>query len=375
MLLPKIYQKVRLASGPRISSFLEVAPAYGKFCQELTLQIPRTGPITELCCANLRYMVGLKKLVLDIWEEKPLREFASSDLAFREDMNAMEIRSLKSVFQFLPTSITSLQICGITWSDLAKAISTTQFPRVHTLDLWLHYGSQFPTETADVFNSAFPCLIDFTVEDHWALTVPWVAKAFFGRHLERIAIVKYRLRWPVFPETPTSEWVTSVDGLIMFNSFTLTTLMFDTAVASSLRFPSGYMPLLHSFTLANVDFEDDADGFFQLLRPTFRYPLRQLILKDCHHVPELFATWFDPASKSDIWPHLQSLSVATILSSLGPGDDLWDEATEEERDSWDSPDDISDIWSSSGRWALYENCNKRNITFDLEDFRMWEGWG
>lgn len=147
------------------------------------------------------------------------------------------------------------------------------------------------------------------------------------------------------------------------------------SAARSLRFDGIYLPHLQSLTIAHVSFKDDPDTLLALLRSTFQYPLLKFALENCRRIPESFSIWFDPASKSDVWSQLETLSVAGMETMKGPGDDVWEEASEEERNEWDTAIEGMDIWSSSSRLALDNNCRMRGIFLDVEDFEWWEECG
>lgn len=122
LLLPKIYESVHCYE-PYFISFLELTSTYGSLCQELAVEIPRTGPTTELFCANIPNLVGLMKLDLNIREADRLAgpgwENTRVPTRWSTPMDSGEIRTLRSVLQCLPGFIISLRLSG-EWNQLGR---------------------------------------------------------------------------------------------------------------------------------------------------------------------------------------------------------------------------------------------------------------
>jgi len=72
--------------------------------------------------------------------------------------------------------------------------------------------------------------------------------------------------------------------------------------------------------LEDVDFRDNSGDFGDVMQPFLRSPLRHLGLDNCREVPESFCNWFDPNLGN--WPSLETLSLAGLETTCGPGDDM-----------------------------------------------------
>ncbi|KZP30584.1 hypothetical protein FIBSPDRAFT_850475, partial [Athelia psychrophila] len=95
-----------------------------------------------------------------------------------------------------------------------------------------------------------------------------------------------------------------------------------------LRLANTVFPHLTSLTLQDIEFDDEI--FEAQLKPFLLSRLQQLHIDNCSGLPESFSTWLDPALGR--WPNLKTLSLKGIHTQQGPGDDLWEEADEEERE-------------------------------------------
>lgn len=360
LLLPIIYKHIQTRE-PKIVAFLELAPTHGSFCRELDVEIKCTGPTIDLFCVNAAYLVGLKKLNLAIQLEK--KSYNCEPSRPRPALNSEEARTLKTLLQALPPSITSLQLYGTNWDDAAQALSYTQFPSLHSLNIHLYPGDALSSASAHVFNAAFPHLRHITFEAHWPLTETWTTAAFAGRHIETLVIIGYDDIYEAgLPFPKTIEWARSIESILMLNAHTLTSLILGSEAIGCLRFDNITLHRLRYLKIVEFDFLNNSDTLSALLRPTFQYPLTEIVLRHCTNVPGSFSTWFDPVSKSKIWPELTTLSLYGIETMVGPGDKEWDDASDHE--GWGVPEEGDGIWSSLSRLALVTNLTKRGIPFD-----------
>jgi hypothetical protein len=390
LLLPKLYHIVSLVSpnNKRRMAFLELVPSYGRMCRKLALRIPGRGEsflkLVELLHHQCEHLTSLQTLVLDIrlddnadasdktWESSDISTVPSGTR-----MGRRELQCWKDLCARLP-KLSELHLHGFLLSDAVIGLAGAELSSIRTLGLNL--GAPALSAVAPrTFNLAFSGLVDVTFPHRWCPSPAWVRQAFAGRRLEKIA-VSGSVPWTTFRyddehecSSPVCNWAKAFELLLEVSAPSLTSLTITLQLCLQMSAERVALPCLTSLVLEGIDFDDDEESFAHFMEPFLQSPLGHLGLDNCRGVPESFCDWFDPTSGK--WPDLVTLSLEQLDTTCGPGDDMWDEADEAEREEWDRADDNSDVyWRSRTRISLEEMCAKRGIQLD-SDWYWCEGHG
>ena len=383
ILLPKLYRFVRLLkpSNKRRLSFLELAPMYGHMCEMLAFRIPGAGAsfctLVELLRERCKHFTNLRTLKLDIRLDDDVNSSDNrydsssvSKIPSHRKMTARELHCWKDLCSALPR-ISELHLYGFVLSDAVAGFTKAELPSIRILGLNLAAPALSVT-TASMFNRAFPGLVNITFPRKWCPFPAWISRAFSGKRLERIVV-----NAPSDVDEHSClfggcNWAASIECLLELNALSLTSLTFSSYKweLASERSP---LPYLTTLVFNDVEFMNNEAILERVLRPFLSSPLKHLGLDNCPDVPEAFCHWLDP--KSGNWPGLKTLSLENLETTVGPGDDLWDDEDPEERETWDRAEDNDDVyWRSHSRIALEAFCDKRGIKFTSEWY-WFEGYG
>jgi hypothetical protein len=287
-------------------------------------------------------------------------------------MNTKELYHWKDLCAALPR-VTELHLRGFAWSDAAAGFTNVHLSAVRNLNLQLAAPAhRWILPTARAFNLAFPSLVNITFPSHWCPTVAWVHTAFANRQLQNITITS--------PEHDHDHrcfgcgWGESIELLLTLNATSLISLSLSSDMCLQLSNKRTALPYLTSLILDHVDFDDNEEIFLDVMEPFLRSPLQHLGLDDCKGVPESFCNWFEPTLNR--WSTLKTLSLESLETTCGPGDEEWEEADPEDRKWWDRPDDDNDevYWRPRSRITLEKYCEQRGIQFAW-NWYWFEGYG
>ncbi|KZP30578.1 hypothetical protein FIBSPDRAFT_926419 [Athelia psychrophila] len=394
ILLPVIYHSVFLIGSRKATeAFLDLMPVYGSFCHQLAIRLPGRGvEFCSLADAMRRQRKNLSnlevlELVIQLNGDSVTGESPSSQLqSWSTDilrkpcaltMVDQELRSWKALANALD-GVKELRLHGFTLADAANGFQGAVLSSVRDLFMQLAAPKTFQTSTAKQLRTAFPNVVGITLPAAWCPNPAWIRHAFSGWQLQRINVGHVTDSWPSSthgaddhaPHQGSScKWAESLQVLLELHSSSLTSLALSTPMCAELDLANMVFPHLTSLTLRYIEFDDETVETH--LKPFLPSPLQQLHIDDCSGLPESFSTWLDPALGR--WPNLKTLSLKGIHTQQGPGDDLWEEADEEEREGWDHDD--GEGWQSQSRIALEGYCDQRGVEFDGNDWEWFEGFG
>lgn len=394
ILLPVIYRSVfMIGTRKGAEAFFDLMPVYGRFCQQLAIRLPGRGldfcslADTMRCQRKHLSNLDLLELVIQldgdgVTGESPSHKTSSwsTDILRKPcalTMVKQELDSWKALANVL-NGVKELRLHGFMLADAANGFQGAVMSSVRDLFVQLGAPKTFQASIAKQLCIAFPNVVGITLPAAWCPNPAWIRHACSGWHLQRINVGHDIGTWPSSSHEAdghashsgsSCKWAGSLEVLLELQSSSLTSLTLSTPMCAELRLANTALPHLTSLTLRYIEFDDEIVDTH--LKPFLLSPLQQLRIDNCSGLPESFSTWLDPTLGR--WPNLKKLSLKGVQTQQGPGDDLWEEADEEEREEWDHDD--GECWQSQSRTALEGYCDQRGIEFDGNDWEWFEGFG